>query len=275
MGTRDRTGFEALSPEVHAAIEAAEGPVLDATPVGSGLNSGIAVVLRTRCSQVFVKGLPHDHPRIATQHREAAIAQHVAGIGPDLRWQLDVGGWNLLGFEHLAGHRADFAPGSPDLSPFAAVLTRLGNVATPDLPLTRIEQRWSGLTDEADVALLAGNQLLHTDLNPHNILIGADDAWIVDWAWPALGAAWIDPACATLWLIAEGNTPASAEIWANQIPAWHDAPAEGIDMFATINTCLWTRIADDDPQPWKQRMRDAAQAWKAHRAMIMRGGVNR
>ncbi len=130
--------------------------------------------------------------------------------------------------------------------------------------------------DDSALTLLAGDQLLHTDLNPHNILIG-EHARIIDWAWPTLGAAWVDAACATLWLIAEGHSPAAAETWAAGIPAWAPASRPGIDVFTTIGCHLWGQIAHDDPQPWKLRLHAATQAWAAHRmtAMSASGGVER
>ena len=135
--------------------------------------------------------------------------------------------------------------------------------------MRRLEDRWAGLADDSALTLLAGEQLLHTDLNPHNILIGAH-ARIVDWAWPTLGASWIDPACAALWLIAEGHTPEAAESWAQQIPSFSAAPHPGIDAFTTVSRRLWEQIAHDDPQPWKLRLHAAAQAWAEHRITAAR-----
>jgi hypothetical protein len=268
MGTRDRIGFVALPAGVRAAVAAEIGPVARVQPVDSGLNSGVAAVLRGRDMTVFVKGLPTDHPRIAAQHREVMIARHVAGIGPDLHWRIETEGWNLLGFEYVAGHHADLAPGSPDLPKLADTLTRLGSLAVPDRAFALIKERWAGFANDADLALLAGDRLLHTDLNPHNVLVTDRAARLVDWAWPTLGAAWIDPACAALWLIAEGHTAADAETWASRIPSWRDAPAAGIDTFVRVNARLWTQIADDDPCPWKHRLRDAARGWEAHRSAL-------
>lgn len=264
--TRARTPWLDLPAAVRAAVEDETGPVRAVETISSGLNSGIAAILHTTRTSVFIKGLPADHRRIATQHREAALAAHVTGIGPALRWQIEAGGWNLLGFEHLSGHPADLGPDSTDLAALADTLTRLGQVRAPEVPLARIEQRWAGHADEHDLALLAGDRLLHTDLNPHNILITEGGARIVDWAWPTLGAAFIDPACAALWLIAEGHTPAAAETWASAIPAWRDAPAASIDVFTAVNARLWEQIASDDPQPWKQRLYQAAHTWQRHRA---------
>ncbi|MEV6826005.1 hypothetical protein [Amycolatopsis sp. NPDC051102] len=216
MGTRDRLP---LPPAVRAAVEAEVGEIRRVEPVASGLNSTFAAVLHTTDTAVFVKGMPSDHPRVRGQHREAAIASYLGGIAPPLRWHLDVAGWDLLGFDYLPGRVADLSPGSHDLAVVACTLARLGEFEPPDLPLPRIEHRWSGLADDTDLALLAGDHLLHTDLNPNNILISDGRAWLVDWAWPTLGAAWIDPACAALWLIAEGHTPTAAEARASTLPA--------------------------------------------------------
>ena len=269
--TRARTPWQELPSAVRAAVEAETGPVRAVDTIGAGLNSGIAAVVHTTGTSVFIKGLPSDHRRIAAQHREAALAAHVTDIGPALRWQIEVGGWNLLGFEHLTGRPADLGPGSADLAALAATLTQLSHVPAPEVPLARIERRWAGHADEQDLVLLAGDQLLHTDLNPHNILVTEDGARIVDWAWPTLGAAWVDPACAALWLIAEGHTPAAAETWASTIPAWRNAPAASVDVFTAVNVRLWEQIARDDPQPWKQRLHQAALAWHEHRCRALRG----
>jgi hypothetical protein len=89
-----------------------------------------------------------------------------------------------------------------------------------------------------DVGLLVGEHLLHTDLNPHNILVTEHSVRIVDWSWPTLGAAWIDPACAALWLIAEGHTPRTAETWAARIPSWSRFSPQALDAFTAINAAL-------------------------------------
>jgi hypothetical protein len=266
--TRPRTPWNELPNTVRRAIESATGTVHAVGPIPAGLNSGIAALLHTPTGRVFIKGLPSDHPRVATQRREAEINPHVTPIAPRLLWQVDLGGWNILAFEHLNGRHANLAPHSPDLPKIADTLTRLGQIPAPELPLRRLQDRWADLADNSTLTLLAGDQLLHTDLNPHNILIG-EHAHIVDWAWPTLGAAWIDAACAVLWLIAEGHSPAVAETWAASIPAWATASRPGIDAFTTINRRLWRQIAHDDPQPWKLRLHAATQAWAEHRMTAM------
>jgi transcriptional regulator with XRE-family HTH domain len=65
------------------------------------------------------------------------------------------------------------------------------------------------------------------------------------------GAAWIEPACAILWLIASGHTPAGAEAWAGQLPSYAAATRRVIDVFATVAVRLWAEIAEHDPAEWK------------------------
>jgi hypothetical protein len=266
--TRPRIPWNELPRTVRCAIESAAGAVHAVEPISTGLNAGIAAVLHTPTGRVFIKGLPSDHPGVATQRREAEINPYVASIAPRLLWLVDLDGWNILAFEYLDGRHANLAPGSPDLSKIAQTLTRLGQIPAPGLPLRRLEDRWAGLGEDSALTLLAGDRLLHTDLNPHNILIG-EHAHIVDWAWPALGAAWVDAACAALWLIAEGHSPAAAENWAAGIPAWATASRPAIDVFTTIGCRLWGQIAHDDPQPWKLRLHAATQAWAEHRMTAM------
>jgi hypothetical protein len=60
------------------------GTVRAVEPISAGLNCGIAALLHTPTGRVFLKGLPCDHPRVATQRREAEINSYVAPIAPRL-----------------------------------------------------------------------------------------------------------------------------------------------------------------------------------------------
>ena len=253
--------WDSLAPQVRKAIESQAGPILDVELVADGFNSEIAAVVHTDGdAAVFVKGLRCDHPRAWTQHKEAIVNPHVVLVAPRLLWQIESSGWSLLGFEYVEGRRADYSPGSPDLALITDTLRRLGQVSCPDLPLKRAESRWSHYCDVPQ--LLEGGALLHTDWNPANVLIN-HTAHLVDWAWPTYGAPWIDPACWVVWLVTEGHTPAHAERWAAQTPAWASAPAAGMDAFALAQARMWADIADDDP--WARRIADAAQQWATHR----------
>jgi hypothetical protein len=101
------------------------------------------------------------------------INPHVLSVSPRLRWHIDdVDGWNLLGFDHIPGRHADYAPGSPDLPKVIAAMRRLGQIRCPDLPIKRADKRWADYVDDStDLKWLRGKALLHTDYNPLNILI--------------------------------------------------------------------------------------------------------
>ncbi|HWE90165.1 MAG TPA: aminoglycoside phosphotransferase [Pseudonocardiaceae bacterium] len=241
--------------------------MLAARTASAGLNSEIAAFLRTPAGTVFVKGRPVDHPGAVTQRREAAINSYVRSVAPRLLWHLECEGWDLLCFQYIAGRHADYAPGSPDLSAVADAMATLATVVCPDLPeIKRAEQRWAGYLDgPPDAEMLAGDALLHTDYNPLNILVTIAGAQIIDWAWPTRGAAWIDPACWALRLIAAGHRPDHAAELAKQSPAFGAAPDRAIAAFALANSRLWAEITGNDPQPWKKDMARAAHAWSAYR----------
>ncbi|RLV68130.1 Aminoglycoside phosphotransferase [Streptomyces sp. CBMAI 2042] len=266
-----RIGLDRLPPAARSAVEAHTGPLLTVEESTEGFNSEIAARVTSTTGTWHIKGLRTDHPRAWTQRREAAVAPFLTGLAPALRWRVESAGWDLLGFEALDGHHADYAPGSPDVPEVAALLRRLGDTPCPSIELRHAEQRLEHYAAHPDdLRLFAGTHLLHTDLNNANVLVDTeapqgDRARLVDWAWATRGAAWLDAGYWIIWLIAAGHTPASAEHWAAEIPSWHTAPAEGITAFAAANANLWSEINTADPDPWTLRLATAATAWHAHR----------
>jgi hypothetical protein len=201
-----------LPSRLRAAIEKRTGPIIAGRAVTGGQNSPLAAIVDTRDGKVFVKGLPADHPRVITQKHEAAVASVVSRISPALLWHFDEAAWNVLGFAHISGRAADYSPGSPDLDLVVSLMEELSRVRVAvDLgPLKRAEDRWRTYTDDpADALALAGGSLAHTDWMPDNVLIAKGRAWLVDWAWPTLAAAWIDPASWLLRIMAH-----AARTWA-------------------------------------------------------------
>jgi hypothetical protein len=262
-----RTPWEDLPDEVRDAIIERTGPVLAAESVSAGQNAAVALRLRTSTGAVFVKGLRKDHPGAVTQEREAAVNPYIRSVGPTLLWHTEVDAWNLLGFAHLPGRHADYRPGSADIAKIVETMNNLASLPCPDLPqVKRAELRWAEhVENPADAAPLAGRTLLHTDYNPDNVIINGRHARLIDWAWPTRGAAFIDPACFVVRLIAAGNTPSDAEDVAQSLPAWRNDPNQSIDVFAIALTRMWTQIASADPSPWKLVTAEAAQQWAHHR----------
>ncbi len=93
--------------------------------------------------------------------------------------------------------------------------------------------------------------LTHSDWTPDNVLVSEDRAWLIDWAWPTLGAAWTDPACWVLRLMASGgHTAHEAERQASRLPAFQAADPAHIDLFASANVRLWDEIAQSSTSDW-------------------------
>ena len=122
-----RIDWDHVPSEVRAVIESHTGPVTAAHTASAGLNSEIAVILETDGGWVFVKGRPAGRPAV-TRRREAAINPYVRHLAPRLLWQANTGGWDLLGFEHVSGRHANYAPGSGHLAVVVTVLCQLGTI---------------------------------------------------------------------------------------------------------------------------------------------------
>jgi hypothetical protein len=259
-----RIDWEDLPAITRRTVERETGPVLKAETALGGANSGIAVTLHTADGRIFCKGVSSDHRQVWTQRQEADINPHVLAMTPRLLWQIESGGWNLLGFEHVDGRHADLAPNSPDLPKVAEILLLLGGIPYPDLPLKTAERRWATYADPSASHLFRGDNLLHTDLAPHNMLIDGG-GHLIDWAWPTRGPAWVDAVVLIIRLIDAGHVPAEAAAWSEQFPAWITAPADGVDAFTVAVDRMWREIAAADPQPWKLSMAASAHQWRNHR----------
>jgi hypothetical protein len=250
--------------EARDLIEKETGPVTSVTEIGGGLNSEISVIVRADDGATFVKGRRAGHPRAWTQERERLVNPLVRHISAALKWSAADGHWNLLGFECVPGQHADYSPRSPDLPKVADTLRRLQEVAFPGgIEVKRAEHRWAAYT--ATPHLLAGTSLLHTEWTPGNVLVG-NRAYLVDWAWPTKGAAWIDPACWVVWLIASGHPPDSAEDCAAQLPSWQDAPGASVTEFARVQARMWAGIAAESTEPWTRSLATASARWASHRS---------
>lgn len=261
-----RSDWLELPRGIRDAVAEVVGPVLESTMVSTGLNSALAVTLHlVDGSKVFAKGLRTDQNGVVAQDREALIAPYLGEVAPRFRAQVVAQGWNVLLFEHVDGVHVDYAPGSPDIRRVVEAIDLLGKIAVPaDVRLKHAEQRWSSYVDADECELLRGNTLLHTDFNPHNVLLTDTGTYLVDWAWPTRGAAWIDLACLVVRLIEAGNSPSEAEDWVSRAVAWREADPAAVDVFARANARMWDEIAGHNPTAWTT-MAVAARAWLGHR----------
>jgi hypothetical protein len=252
--------------DVRELIEKEIGPFHVVKQVSDGLNSEVSAIVRTDDDITFIKGRKAGHPWAWTQERERAINPAVRHISPCLKWSVRNDTWDLNGFEYVPGRHADYSHGSADIPKVVSALQQLQEIPCPDVELKQADQRWASYTDTPE--LFTGTCLLHTEWTPGNVLVSRR-AYLVDWAWPTRGAAWIDPACWIVWLIASGHTPRSAEQCAALIPSWQDAPARSLDEFARVQARMWAGIAAESSEPWTKSLAAASSLWSSHRDILI------
>ncbi|MFD4638864.1 hypothetical protein ACFWN2_16230 [Lentzea sp. NPDC058436] len=261
-----RFEWHELPADVRRAVQDRAGLVRNAANASVGRNSAFAASLDTTDGQVFCKGGRTDSPQAVMHRNEAEVNPFLPEeLAPRLLWQVERDGWLLLGFEHVPGRYADLSPGSPDLPLVAKTVGKISSI-TPPVGRRVIADHWrAALSNETADGWairapqhMRGSTLVHSDLNPLNVLV-ADTARVVDWAWWRTGAAWIDPAFMVVRLVAEGHEPAQAEEWAAQFDGFRKAPGEAITAFAASLVCLWERKFAGTPAT------EAARRWFEHR----------
>ncbi|RKN37986.1 aminoglycoside phosphotransferase [Streptomyces hoynatensis] len=266
VGGTGRPGWEALPDAVLDAVRERTGQVR-AVRMKPGRGDGwFRAALDAERGRVFVKGARVEHESAWLLEREAGVGPLLGALGPEVRWRVTAEGWDLVGWEHVEGRAADYAPGSPDLPRVVEALTGAGRLACAGAEVAVAGLRWGAyLDDRADAALLDGEALLHTGWHPGQVLIGEDGPRLVGWGMATRGAAWIDPACWVLRLVLAGHGPAAAERWAARVPAWAKAPRRALDAFAAAQARYWWAAALERPETRARGLADAAAAWAAHR----------
>ncbi|GLF97477.1 phosphotransferase [Streptomyces yaizuensis] len=235
----ERVGWEDLPDDLRKAVEARTGPVLASGSVTSGFNCSVALVLHThRAGRLFLKGVrTSDDAGVAGLRCEERINAAVGGIGPTIRYRFETTGWVCLAFAHIDGRHVDYGPGTRDLEAVARTLRRMHRLRTPRVPVPQLPDRFAGHLRPGEADALRGTHLLHTDTNPHNVLIDeGGHAHVIDWAMPALGPAWVDAAYTATWLMTFGQDPGEAMTWLSGIPSWQQANPPAVEAFVTA-TC--------------------------------------
>lgn len=253
-----------------SAIESLVGPVGTAVPDDSGRNAHLASTLYVPGGKVFIKGLPSNHKTTYRQNNEATIGPSVCGISPAVLHHEDTGEWNFLVFEHFEGRHADLTPESPDLVAIPSLLYKLLATGVHDISVSLpVEERWARFGDGLDLSLLAGDCLVHTDLNKRNILMGKTRSVLVDWSLPGRGASWLNVAFMISSLISEGCSPAQAERWAHEFfEEWRQTDSTAIDTFvrALVRRREEQAVRCSEPRrAQRRRLAQLARQWLQHR----------
>lgn len=264
-----RTDWSELPADLLIGMEAETGPVAAVEPAATGNHADIASTVHTADGRVFVKAArkaspDQDGPEVRSLRREAAINPHVSEFAPRLLWTVEAGGWLALGFEHVKGRRADFAPGSADLAFLMKVIHAIQATPCPDVVRMAVERRWQSIAQ--DVTPMSGGALLHTDLNEDNFIITPDGRpYVVDWAFAARGAPWVELALLIPWLILAGHSPGEADEWASHFVSWADAKPEHIDRLSLALAENWRINSETNKAAWVVRHAGLTRRWADHR----------
>ncbi|WP_438489536.1 phosphotransferase [Streptomyces sp. S186] len=227
-----RIDWADLPAAARNAVEECSGTVLVVEPIADGLTCAMAARLVTGAGAFFVKGVPVEDGRgCAAQRWELAVNSQVRSASPALRWQVVADGWDLLVFDHVEGEHADLSRPS-DRELVAGVLRSVQGVTAP-AGVPSFADRFADVLDADQLSLLSGGSLLHTDTNPHNLLVGEERCWIVDWAMPAAGPAWVDVAYTTVRLMEADVSAGEALDWSGQFSSWREADPAAVEAFVT------------------------------------------
>ncbi|MFF2066142.1 phosphotransferase [Streptomyces sp. NPDC058200] len=239
----ERVQWEELPVRLRTAVEERTGTVIAAEPVTQGLNCSVALTLDTRRSgALFFKGVRDtDTEGVAALRWEERVNSAVGGISPAVRHDFRVAGWSCLAFDYVRGSNADLSPGSPDLDAVTSTMRRMHRLRAPDFAIPPLADRFAEHLLPGETDALSGRHLLHTDTNPHNIMISDHgEAYVVDWAMPALGPAWVDPAYTAVRLMECEQAPAAALAWLNGFTSWRQADPKAVSVFVEGTCRQWT-----------------------------------
>lgn len=229
-----RVEWGELPEAVRESVVRLTGAVVGVESVAAGITCHVAAVLTDSAGvRTFVKGVRGtDVAGCRGQECEAAVNPGVLGVGPLLRWRCAAGGWELLGFEAVAGRHADVGPESRDLALVADTLRVARWCRVPDgVGLPSLAERYAERLRPGDAGLLSGGVLLHTDTNPHNVLVSGRRGWLVDWALAATGPAWVDMLQTAVYMVAFETPVRAARAWLAGFPEWADADPRAVDAY--------------------------------------------
>ncbi|MEU3184230.1 aminoglycoside phosphotransferase [Streptomyces sp. NPDC006923] len=250
--------WDDLPAPLRAAIQQHTGIVTSTESIEQGLNCSAAVRLSAARGSFFAKVVREDTEALAGLAQEQLVAPAVVAVSPVLHLAVHEGGWHALVFDLAPGRTADLKPGSPDIEAVAALVQRLAHLPAPPPGLPQFADRYANHLLPGDAELLHGEHLLHTDTNPHNLLVDVNAngaaALLVDWAMPAVGPAWIDAALTAVRLMEGGQQPAAALAWLDRIPSWRSAPAAAVAAFVGVICRDWAaRIGERAAEPSNAR----------------------
>lgn len=230
-------------------------------PAPDGDHAEIAAAVTGPNGRAFVKAASTDLG-VRSLRYELAANEAVAKTlryPPAVKWAFEADGWLVVGTEQLDGAHPDLSPGSPDLDLLARALNELQETPAPDGEWYSPKGRLGFFQPAMD-----GEMLVHSDLNPSNVMVTASGLRIVDWAYTTRAASWVELALLVQWLIGSGHTAEQAENWLARFPAW-STDREALDEFASKNASKWAGKAQQSTEKWVHDLGTWTDEWAAYR----------
>ncbi|TWG28255.1 phosphotransferase family enzyme [Micromonospora palomenae] len=158
----------------------------DVTPASSGNHAEIASTITGPAGPVFIKAASAELS-VRSLRYELAVTGAIDRYPPAVLWHFESDGWLVVGTEHLAGPHPDLSPGSADLDLLAVTLKELQETPAPG-------ESWFSPPARLGFAhpAMDGETLIHSDLNPANLIVTPRGLRIVDWAWATKAAPWVE-----------------------------------------------------------------------------------
>lgn len=235
------------------------------SPAPGGDHAEIAATVAGPGGKVFVKAASSELG-VRSLRYELLVSKAVdRPYSPAVEWHVEIDGWLVVAFEQLDGPYADLSPGNPHLDLLAATLDDLGQTPAPGptwfSPAARI-----GFSHPA----MDGEMLVHSDLNPANLIVTPSGLRIVDWAFATKAAPWVELALLAQWLIGSGHTPEQADRWLTRFPAWNAIGPEVLDHLASRNAAKWSAKAKQSTETWVHDLARWTGRWAAYRHALRR-----
>ncbi|GAA3194809.1 hypothetical protein [Actinocorallia longicatena] len=271
----NKTHWNDLPQGVREAAREHVGNVTAAQTISAGWNSAVTLAADTEAGRLFIKGIRLDSTgQVAMLRREIAINPHVAHLSPELRFHVETDSWLIAGFDFIEGRRADYSPCSPDIPRVLEAIDVLTATPCPDITLKYADQLYSSQGDIDLMRRVSGDNLVHTDLTPANVLMTPNRVYLLDWARPTRGTSWLDAVSITHFLITCGHSPKDAEAISSQMRAWKNLGPGDLD--AMVHNGSATRstwgLKHFDGDPWTNSSLEAARRWwdyrRAHQEQI-------
>jgi len=286
--TARRLDWQLLPPMVRRLVEDRFGTtVVEAVSAGAGYTPGCASVLTGADGRrMFLKAASRRAQRpFADAYREEIRKLRWLPSGlpvPRLLWSHEDDLWVLLALEHVDGGHPARPWDRAELDACLDTLELLAQTLTPPpLALDTFADEHAGFLDgwahvrrtmpdwphlDDAVALASrfpeatrGNTLVHTDARDDNFLLTSGRAYLCDWNWPVVGAAWIDTVCLLLTAAGDG-LDADAVLAAR--PLTRNVNADDVDSLLAL-LCGYFLERRDQPVPHSSPFLRAHQDWCA------------